>query len=82
MISLGIRLANERFCFLSSSDFFQNQLLRKNPSGKHDLPHVLSGLIWVQIVCKGISRRHNIVGKEYIRTFDLNAGSLGSYKAF
>ena len=48
--------------FLSSADFFQNQLFRKNLSGIPSewqtvwiqiRPNILSGLIWVQTVCKG-----------------------------
>ena len=48
--------------FLSSADFFQYQLFRKNLSGIpsecqtdwiQTRPDVLSGLIWVQSVCKG-----------------------------
>ena len=48
--------------FLSSADFFQNQLFRKILSGLPSecqtvwiqiRPDPLSGLIWVQIVCKG-----------------------------
>ena len=48
--------------FLLSADFFQNQLFRKNLSGILSecqtvwiqiRPIILSGLIWVQTVCKG-----------------------------
>ena len=47
--------------FLSSADFFQNQLFRKILSGIPSecqavwiqiRPDILSGLIWVQTVCK------------------------------
>ena len=48
--------------FLSTADFFQNQLFQKIlsriPSERQTVwtqirPDVLSGLIWVQTVCKG-----------------------------
>ena len=45
--------------FLSSADFFQNQLFEeRKPSECQTVwiqirPEVLSGLIWIQIVCKG-----------------------------
>ena len=48
--------------FLSSADFFQNQLFQKVlsgiPSGCQTVwiqvrPEVLSGMIWVQTVCRG-----------------------------
>ena len=49
-------------CFLSSADFFQNQLFRKICSGIplecqavwiQIRPDILSGLIWIQNICKG-----------------------------
>ena len=58
--------------FLSSADFFQNQLFRKIPSGIPSecqtgwiqiRPDVLSGLIWVQSVCKGYQQTA-LVGNE------------------
>ena len=54
-------------CFLLSADFFQNQLFRKIlsrvPSECRTVwiqirPDTTSGLIWVQTVCKVISRRY------------------------
>ena len=48
-------------CFLSSADFFQNHFFRKTLSGIpsecqtvwiQTRPDILSGLIWVQTVCK------------------------------
>ena len=48
--------------FLSSADLFQNQLFRKILSGIPSewqtvliqiRPDILSGMIWIQIVCKG-----------------------------
>ena len=58
--------------FLSSADFFQNQLFRKILSGTPSecqtvwiqiRPDVLSGLIWVQTVCKGFQQT-TLVGNE------------------
>ena len=58
---------------LSSADFFQNQLFLKNSfrttiresnSLYPDQARYLSGLIWVQIVCKGYQQRTQ-VGKEF-----------------
>ena len=58
--------------FLSSADFFQNKLIRKNLSGIPlecqtvwicIRPDILSGLIWVQTVCKGYQQM-TPVGKE------------------
>ena len=57
--------------FLSSADFFQNQLFRKILSGISSecqtnwiqiRPEVLSDLIWVQSVCKGFEQT-SLVGK-------------------
>ena len=59
-------------CFLSSADFFQNQFFRKIlseiPSECQTVwiqirPDISSGLIWVQIVCKGYQQMA-LVGKE------------------
>ena len=59
--------------FLSSADFFQNQFFRKILSGIRSecqtvwiqiRPDVLSGLIWVQTVCKG-HQQTALVGKEF-----------------
>ena len=58
--------------FLSSADFFQNQLFRKNLSGIPSecqtdwiqiRPTILSGLIWVQSVCKDYDQM-TLVDKE------------------
>ena len=62
-----------KFCmlFLSSADFFQNQLFRKILSGIPSeyqtvwiqiRPNMLSGLIWVQIVSKHYQQT-TLVGK-------------------
>ena len=57
--------------FLSSADFFQNQLLKKiqeyhlsvKQIGSRSGPILLSGLVWVQSVCKGY-KQSTQVGKE------------------
>ena len=47
--------------FLLSADFFQNQLFRKKFLG---IPSdILSGLIWIQTVCKSYQQM-TLVGKE------------------
>ena len=57
--------------FLSSAEFFQNLLFRKNlGSAKNTIlsptnwtqirPDILSGLIWVQTICKGYQRMTKI----------------------
>ena len=60
-------------CFLSSTDFFQIQLLRKIVSGMLSecqtvwikiRPDILLGLILVQTVCKGYQQT-TLVGKEF-----------------
>ena len=60
--------------FMSSADFFQNQLFHKILSGIPSewqtvwiqiRPDFLSGLIWVQTVCKGDQQTAQ-VGKEFI----------------
>ena len=64
-------------CFLSSADFFQNQLFGKIISGipsecqtvwNQIRPDVLSGLIWVQTVCEGYQQT-TLVGKEFYDYF-------------
>ena len=59
--------------FVLSTDFFQNKLFRKNISGIPSecqtdwiqiKPDILSGLIWVQTVCKGYQQT-TLVGKEF-----------------
>ena len=66
--------------FLSSSDFFQNQLFRKIlsgiPSECHIVwiqirPNVLSGLIWVQTVC--ISYQQMTLGDKELRGNKIDA---------
>ena len=61
--------------FLSSADFFQNQLFRKILSGIPSecqivfiqiRPDVLSGLIWVQTVCK--SYQQTTLGEIFYNT--------------
>ena len=61
--------------FLSSADFFQNQLFRKNLSGipsecQTDWiqigPDILSGPIWIQSVCKGYQRTA-LVDKSWLK---------------
>ena len=58
--------------FLSSADFFQNDLFRKILSGIQSecqsdwiqvRPNILSGLIWFQTVCKGYQQT-TLGGKE------------------
>ena len=60
--------------YVSFADFFQNQLLRKFLSKIRSewqtvwiqiRPGILSGLIWVQTVCKG-DQQMALVGKEFI----------------
>ena len=51
------------FCLLWI--FFQNQLLRKILSGISSVSNILSGLIWVQTVCRGYQQM-TLVGKEVI----------------
>ena len=60
--------------FLSSADFFQNQLFQKTLSGIPSecqavwiqiRPDILSGLIWIQTVCKG-EQQTEPVGKELV----------------
>ena len=63
--------------FLFSADFLQNQLFQKNLSGIpsecqtgwiQTRPDILSGLIWVQSVCKGYEQTTG-VGNELVRCF-------------
>ena len=65
---------------LSSADFFQNQLFSKILSeipsecqtvGIQTKPDILSGLIWVQTVCKGYQQM-TLGGKELKKTVCLN----------
>ena len=78
-------LGNFSCFFLSSADFFQNQLFRKILSGipsecQTDLiqirPNILSGLIWVQSVCKGYQQT-TLVGKELNAYVDVSRGARG-----
>ena len=59
------------YAFLSSADFFQNQLFQKKISGIQSecqtvwiqiRPNILSGLIWHQAICKGYQQM-TIVGR-------------------
>ena len=62
------------FCtFLSSADFFQNQLFFKNSFSNsirvsisliQIRPDILPGLIWVQTICKG-HQQTTLVGTEF-----------------
>ena len=79
--------------FLSSADFFQNQLFQKIlseiPSECQTVcilirPNILSGLIWVQTVCKGYQQT-KLEGKELnkkikISFINLNALDLDMEK--
>ena len=65
---------------LSSADFFQNYLIRKILSGIQlecqtvciqIRPDVLSGLIWVQIVCT-VYQQTILVGNELIKQKSFN----------
>ena len=58
--------------FLSSADFFQNQIFQKHLSGIPSdyqtnwiqiRPHIMSGLVWVQSVCKDYEQT-TLVGNE------------------
>ena len=49
--------------FLSSADFFQNQLFKQKKIMDPDQANILSDLIWVQTVCKGFQQA-TLVGKE------------------
>ena len=65
--------------FLLSTDFFQNQLFLKILSGTRSecqtvwiqiRPDILSGLIWVQTVCKSYQQT-TLVGKDLSHTCNM-----------
>ena len=71
------------FMFLSSADFFQNQLFRKILSGippecqtdwTQIRPNILSGLIWVQSVCKGYEQTTRGVLLKYFSALVIHDG--------
>ena len=84
-IFFSLRVLHNFFIFLSSADFFQNQLFQKLLSGKPSKcqtvwiqirPDILSGLIWVQTVCKGYQQAALVGSKLTIQTvFDFFSAS-------
>ena len=73
--SINSLQAGKVFMFLSSADYFENDLFKKFVQNKHQgtcqtvktqiRPDILSGLIWVQTVCK-VYEQTTQAGKELI----------------